>query len=153
MANLAVVLRRELQRLTSRELREAMRTVRALQKQVAKMRLEQRRHRQAVTALQRRAAAARPGLRNAGGVSAEQIRALRARLEMTREQFARVIGVSPGSIFGWEKGRTLPRGRSVEKLRQAMTSGVRDLRRAATAPTGGRRVIVKAARKARRPSR
>jgi hypothetical protein len=35
---------------------------------------------------------------------------VRDRMRMTREQFAKLVGVSPGSIFGWESGRTQPGG-------------------------------------------
>jgi DNA-binding transcriptional regulator YiaG len=47
------------------------------------------------------------------------VRALRARLAMTRERFARLIGVSPGSIFLWETGRARPRAGSLARLRKA----------------------------------
>jgi DNA-binding transcriptional regulator YiaG len=59
--------------------------------------------------------------RSAGGpgVKPSEIRALRARMGMTREKFARYLGVSPGSIFLWETGRAQPRAGSAARLRQA----------------------------------
>ena len=48
-----------------------------------------------------------------------EVRALRARMGMTREKFARHLGVSPGSIFLWETGRAQPRAGSAARLRQA----------------------------------
>ena len=59
------------------------------------------------------------------GMSPAAIRALRARLGMTREQFARYLGVSPGSIFLWESGRARPREASVARLRKVTASRTR----------------------------
>jgi DNA-binding transcriptional regulator YiaG len=58
----------------------------------------------------------------------QSIRSLRERLGMPRVEFAKLLGVSPGSIFGWETGRTLPRGRSVARLREVRKMGVRAAR-------------------------
>jgi transcriptional regulator with XRE-family HTH domain len=52
---------------------------------------------------------------------------------MTREQFARLLGVSPGSIFGWETGRTTPRGRSAARFLEVRKLGVRKVRASAGA--------------------
>jgi len=56
------------------------------------------------------------------------VRALRAKLGMTREQFARYLGVSPGSIFLWESGRAKPRAASLARLRRATASNTRAAR-------------------------
>ena len=53
------------------------------------------------------------------------VRALRAKLGMTREQFSRYLGVSPGSIFLWETGRARPRAASLAKLRKVTASNTR----------------------------
>jgi hypothetical protein len=50
---------------------------------------------------------------------------------MPRIAFAKLVGVSPGSIFGWETGRTLPRGRSVARLREVRKMRLRGARNAA----------------------
>ena len=65
----------------------------------------------------------------------EDIRNLRARLGMTREQFSKLLGVSPGSIFGWETGRTIPRGRSMVRVLEVRKMGVRKAR-ARVGPAG-----------------
>jgi hypothetical protein len=59
---------------------------------------------------------------------------------MTREQFARLLAVSPGSIFGWETGRTVPRGRSMARVLEVRKMGVRRARARITsaAPRRGR---------------
>ncbi len=49
-----------------------------------------------------------------GAMSPQAIRRLRGSLPRIR--FAKLVGVSPGSIFGWETGRTTPRGRSQKRL-------------------------------------
>ena len=61
----------------------------------------------------------------------QSIRSLRERLRMPRIAFAKLVGVSPGSIFGWETGRTLPRGRSAARLREVRKMGLRRARNAA----------------------
>ena len=62
-----------------------------------------------------------------------EIRALRARLGLSRVKFARLLGVSPGSIFGWERGASVPRPDSVARL---LTLGKRQTKKA---PAGVRR--------------
>ncbi len=61
-------------------------------------------------------------------VTPQSIRALRERLGMPRIKFAKLMGVSPGSIFGWETGRSLPRARSVARLREVRKMGLRAAR-------------------------
>jgi DNA-binding transcriptional regulator YiaG len=63
------------------------------------------------------------------------VRALRARFEMTRLQFAKLLEVSPGSIFGWETGRTLPRGKNLARMAEVRKLGTRRAR-ASVAATG-----------------
>jgi hypothetical protein len=50
--------------------------------------------------------------------SPKGVYALRSQLGMTRVRFAQALGVSPGSIFGWEHGRSLPRGRNIMRLQE-----------------------------------
>jgi DNA-binding transcriptional regulator YiaG len=147
MSNLAVALRSEVRRLASREIEKALRAVRRVRKQVETLRLQNQGQRRALATLERRLAR-RVGagvvtpLRGGVAVSATAIFALRRRLGMSRKAFARVVGVSPGSIFGWEKGRTLPRGGSVARLNELRRMGVRQIRQGAQAAGetfGGRR--------------
>jgi len=58
-------------------------------------------------------------------VSADSIRSFRSRVAMTREQFAKLLGVSPGSIFGWESGRTTPRRESLAQFRALKKGGLK----------------------------
>ena len=50
-------------------------------------------------------------------MTAAEIKALRARLDLTQEAMARVVGVSWTTVNRWETGRSAPRGLSVAALR------------------------------------
>jgi DNA-binding XRE family transcriptional regulator len=131
---LAAALKAEVRRLAAREVQKGLRSVRTLQRQIKKLRLQARTHRRGLRAVERsfgRLEARVPsgGRRGRGArLSGEDIRALRDRLGMTREQFARLLAVSPGSIFGWETGRTVPRGRSMARVVEVRKMGVRRAR-------------------------
>ncbi len=47
------------------------------------------------------------------------IRAIRKRLARTQEEFALMIGVSVGTLRGWEQGRRTPEGPAMALLRVA----------------------------------
>lgn len=133
--SLATLLKAGVARLAARANRAIQRRVTRLTKQTRALRranLEQRRD---LARLERgvarlREAGTRPATRVAHGpgISPAAVRSLRARLAMTREQFARYLGVSPGSIFLWESGRARPRAASLARLRSAMASRTRGAR-------------------------
>jgi DNA-binding XRE family transcriptional regulator len=141
---LAAALKAEVRRLAAKEVQKGLRALRAMQRQMKKLRLAARANRRGLRSVERsfgRLEARVPsgGRRGRGArLSGEDIRALRARLQMTREQFSRLLGVSPGSIFGWETGRTMPRGRSMARVLEVRKMGVRRARAKATAPAGTR---------------
>jgi DNA-binding transcriptional regulator YiaG len=138
MPNFASTLRTEVRRVAARETRKTLRKLRRLQIQVKALRLAARGHRRNMATMERRIQRLKARVRTAPGAAApgprgrrmapESIRALRAQLGMSRKDFARVVGVSPGSIFGWENGRNVPRGRSAARLRQVRQMGVRRAR-------------------------
>lgn len=150
--NLAAALRAEIRHHARQEVGKALRRLRRLQRSVAALRLKWQAQSRTLASVQRKmtrlrarvasgrgAAAPGPGGR---GASPEAIRSLRQRLRMTREQFARLLGVSPGSIFGWESGRTRPRSRSLARVIEVKKMGVREARSrvmAARRPSRGRR--------------
>jgi len=141
---LAAALKVEVRRLAAKEVQKGLRSLRALQRQMKKLRLAARLQRRAVRSVERgfgRLEARMPSSGRRGRsahLSGEDIRSLRANLRMTREQFARLVGVSPGSIFGWETGRTVPRGRSMARVLEVRKMGVRRAR-ARVAPATRRR--------------
>lgn len=134
--SLATLIKAEVGRLAVRAGRGLQRRVTRLQKQARVLRrasLDQRRElarlERGVLRL-RDASARRKGARPASGpgMSPAAVRALRSRSGMTREQFARQLGVSPGSIFLWETGRARPRAASLARLRKATASRTRAAR-------------------------
>ena len=135
---LASALKDTIRLVSAREIQKIMRRVRRLQRQVKALRQEGRAQRRIVTGVERRftrlkARALRTGVAAGPGrpLTPQSIRSLRERLRMPRIAFAKLVGVSPGSIFGWETGRTLPRGRSVARLREVRKMGLRRARNAA----------------------
>jgi DNA-binding transcriptional regulator YiaG len=128
------------------EVRKVLRPVRKLLQQVKVLKRAARDQRRNLAAVEARLdrLKARMALRRAGRgkgprVSADSIRSFRSRVAMTREQFARLLGVSPGSIFGWETGRTTPRGRSAARFLEVRKLGVRKVRASAQRPGNARR--------------
>ena len=124
--SLATLLKADINRLAARATRAIQRRVTRLQKQTRALRRTNLEHRRGLARLERgvarlRDAGARATTRAASGpaISPSAVRDLRARLGMTREQFARYLGVSPGSIFLWESGRARPRAASLARLRKA----------------------------------
>jgi len=127
-----------IRRVSAREIQKIMRRLRRLQRQVKALRQEGRAQRRIITGVERRftrlkGRALRTGVSAGPGrpLTPQSIRSLRERLRMPRIAFAKLVGVSPGSIFGWETGRTLPRGRSVARLREVRKMGLRRARNAA----------------------
>jgi len=114
MPTLAAVLKTEIRKLAARENRRFSSQLRGLRQRLKGLKAALRAQKLLVTRLERRLArVARPGPVGAPAeprVDGRRVAALRGRLQMSRLEFARLLGVSPGSIFGWEKGRTQPRG-------------------------------------------
>ena len=152
----AAALKDAIRRASARETQKTLRRLRRLQRQVKALRQEARAHRRIVTGVERRfarlkARVLRTGVSAGPGrpLTPQSLRSLRERLGMPRIEFAKLLGVSPGSIFGWETGRTLPRGRSVARLREVRKMGVRAARGGAT----GGRPRVRRRRAGRKPKR
>lgn len=120
MPTLAAVLRAEIRKLASRESRRWTAQLRGLRQRIKGLKQGLRAQKQAVARLERRlargAAGSQAGAASEAQVDGRRVAALRGRLQMSRVEFARLLGVSPGSIFGWEKGRTVPRGRNAARV-------------------------------------
>jgi DNA-binding transcriptional regulator YiaG len=134
-SNLAAALRTEVRRLNRKQIAGALRPLQKVQQQVSALRRDVHIQRVMMSRLERRLARLRaarrmslaPG-RRGRPLSGQSIRRLRDKLRMTREQFARALKVSPGSIFGWESGRTLPRPGSLVRFEELRKMGVRQAR-------------------------
>jgi DNA-binding transcriptional regulator YiaG len=135
--SLATLLKADLTQLAGRASRSIQRRVTRLQRQTRALRRANLQQRRGLARLERgvarlRDAGARPAAAAPGpGISPRAVRALRAGMGMTREQFARLLGVSPGSIFLWENGRARPRPASLARLRKAQASSTGSRTRAA----------------------
>jgi Helix-turn-helix domain len=157
--SLAAALKAEVRRHTLREVKKTKTRLRQLQKAMTMLRREVRKDRTVIGRLKARlgrvrVAAANRGRRRGDGpgrrTSPHTIRALRERMGLSRLQFSKLLGVSPGSIFGWETGRTTPRRGSLARFRALKKGGVKAARaQAGTVP--GRRRRRKAT--SRRPGR
>src|SRR5512145_1075733 len=49
----------------------------------------------------------------------------RKRLRMSRKKYAKLVGVSAQSIFGWEAGRSRPRRQALEAWKRIRSMGAR----------------------------
>lgn len=58
--------------------------------------------------------------------TADRLKAQRARLGLTQEQMARLLGVSSLSIWKWESGGAAPRASRVPKILQLLALGKRE---------------------------
>lgn len=155
--SLAAALKAEVRRHTVREVKKTKARLRDLQKAVTALRREVRKDRTVIGRLKARIvrfrATAAKGVRRSGEgpgrrTSPHTIRALRERMALSRLQFSKLLGVSPGSIFGWETGRTTPRRGSLARFRALKKGGLKAARAQAGAAPGRRRKAT--ARRARR---
>lgn len=64
----------------------------------------------------RLAEAGLPQIGPPSGVSPESLKNLRDRFELTQEELAALLGVSPVTVTAWETGKSTPRRSSVEKI-------------------------------------
>ena len=134
MPNLAGVLKGEIRRLARKEVRA---TVMPLRKLVTTMRRRMAQQRKLISELERaskrtvqsaRAPEAPASDATQIRFSPEWVKAHRKKLKMSRREYAKLIGVSAQSIFGWETGRTRPRRRALESWRRIRTMGLRELK-------------------------
>jgi DNA-binding transcriptional regulator YiaG len=157
--NLAGVLKGEIRRLARKEVRA---TVMPLRKLVTTMRRRIAQQRKLLSELER---ASKRSVNNARASEApasegtqirfspEWVKAHRKRVKMSRREYAKLIGVSAQSIFGWESGRTRPRRRALESWRRIRTMGLRELKAAEGAKPAKRGRRAKPGRKAKKTRR
>jgi transcriptional regulator with XRE-family HTH domain len=138
--NVMGVLRAEIRRLARKESRQELG---ALKKQITMMRRRLAESNRRIQGLEARArqilrnGSAGPARGAAGGedeggkqvrFSAAWVRAHRKKLGMSRQLYARLVGVSAQTIMGWEAGRTRPRRAVLKTWREIRGKGVRELR-------------------------
>jgi DNA-binding transcriptional regulator YiaG len=135
------VLRAEIRRLARKETKQEMADIKK-QLTVLRRRLaEWNRRMQGVEARARQLmksgsrAAPRGGAADDEGEDEKQVRfspmwvrTHRKKLGMSRQLYARLVGVSAQTIMGWEAGRTRPRRTALRNWRAIRAKGVRELR-------------------------
>ncbi len=146
MPNIAAVLKEEIRRLARREVRQ----------QISKTRRAAAQHRREIAQLKRqlllqerklRALEAREGMDKSAGAEADNgippgtrfsprsVRAQRKRLNLSAQQFARLLGVSPQTVYLWEQGKSRPRRSQLAALVAVRSVGRREaLRRLGETP-------------------
>ena len=156
--NLAGTLKSEIRRLARKEVRASVMPLRRLVAGLRRRVAQQRKHISELERSLRRSAgnshAAEAPEREDSQIrfSPEWVKAHRKKLKMSRRVYAKLIGVSAQSIFGWETGRTRPRRRALESWRKLRSMGVRELK-SLTGGTKGRKRRVAPKRRVRRTRR
>jgi DNA-binding transcriptional regulator YiaG len=155
MATFATSLRMEIRRLASKDIARALRPVRRMRRQLQALRLVSRGQQITIGKLERRLVSIQGRVRLQGRgfgrlasrrrhlIQPLEIHSIRKRLGLSRLKFAKLVGVSPGSIFGWEHGRTQPRGDSVKRLRELEKRGAPTEKARKAASKGSRRPAVR----------
>ena len=132
MPDVATVLKFEIQRLARKEVRAA---VTPLLKQVRELKRAQAQQKAILSSLNRTVQALAKGIDTGEApaqpaeedvrrarISPASVRRQRKRLKLSQKQMADLLGVSTGSIVGWEAGKSSPRGKN-----RAAFLGVRDM--------------------------
>jgi DNA-binding transcriptional regulator YiaG len=137
MPNIAAVLKDEIRRLARREIKaetgstkqavaqyrgdiaKLKRTVQAQQKEIAFLKVQERKR---LGQPQAAAAGALEGVR----FSVRSVRAQRQRLGLSREDFGKLIGVSPLTIYFWEIGKARPKKERLAALVAVRKLGKRE---------------------------
>jgi len=132
--NFAGALKGEIRRLARKEVRE---TVTPLKKLVAGLRRRVAQQRRLIAELERNIKRSRNQARAEESPSSEEsqirfspawVKRHRKKLNMSRRVYAKLVGVSAQSIFGWESGRTRPRRTALQSWRRIRGMGKRELK-------------------------
>ena len=151
MPNLASALKGEIRRLARKEIRESVTPLRKLVTALRKRVAQQRR---LIADLERNAKRSTKNVRPAEAHGSEEsqirfspawVKHHRKKLKMSRRVYAKLVGVSAQSVFGWESGRTRPRRTALEAWRRIRRMGLRELKEL----TGGDKAGSKRARRGR----
>lgn len=133
MPNIGNVLKSEIVRICRRELRGE---IAGLRKASANYRREIAALKRDMSALRKEVSSAAKGKKAAREAptksttshrfQARGLRTLRARLGLTSEAFAKLVGVSAQSIHNWEHGKAVPRARQLAALAKVRGMGKRE---------------------------
>jgi len=136
MPNIAAVLKDEIRRLARKEVKNRLaKTHRATVRyrtDIAKLKrtLKLQQHKLALLearqAKEPAAQAAPEEIASGARFSTRSVRAQRKRLKLSAEQYARLIGVSPQSVYLWERGQVRPKKAQFAALISARSLGRRE---------------------------
>jgi DNA-binding transcriptional regulator YiaG len=142
MANLAGAIKEEIRRLAKKEIKsETAATKQAVaqyRREIANLKRQVQQHEKTVTFLkkQERKRLAKPATDAAGepgaeGVrfSARSVKAQRDRLGFSAADYALLVGVSPLTVYNWEKGKSRPRAEQLAALVAVRGIGKREAAR------------------------
>lgn len=162
MPNIGAVLKQEIARLSRREIRSEVQATRkasaqyrrhiaALRRQVAALERQ-------LAMLSRRVQKAPADSQSESGTKfrfvAKGLRSQRARLGLSADEYAKLVGVSAQSIYNWEHGHATPRPAQVAAIARLRSMGKREARtQLGSAPAKGKRAPTKAKRAPRRRRR
>ena len=122
MPNLATALKQEIQRLARKEIKSATGTTKRssaqYRKDIAELKRQLRDLKKEVTFLrkQERKRIGKPATQAAAGTvrfSPSWVSGHRERLELSAADYAELVGVSPLTIYNWEKGKTKPQAKQL----------------------------------------
>ncbi len=138
MANIAAVLKDEIQRLARKEVKSHLgKTHRATvryRSDIAKLKrllkLQERKlaFLESQQAKQPKTDAAPEDVAPGSRFSARSVRAQRKRLKLTADEYARLVGVSPQTVYLWERGKVRPKASQFAALVVARSLGRREAR-------------------------
>jgi DNA-binding transcriptional regulator YiaG len=133
LPNIASVLKDEITRLCRKEIRAQLEPIRAASSNYRREIAELKRR---ITQLERQNNRLSKQMPEADTSPAEEERklrfvpkglgSLRKRLGLSIEEFARLLDVSPQSIYNWQTGKTVPRRAQLEKLASVRSIGKRE---------------------------
>ena len=129
MANIAGILRDEIGRLSRREIRKAIESIKkatkhhrhaiaALKSQVTQLERQVSVLTRTMTSFQQRFAAASDNGSSPTRIRfvAKGLRSHRTRLGLSASDFGKLVGVSANSVYAWESGTTTPRREQLAKI-------------------------------------
>ena len=137
MPDFTKVLRSEIIRLANKEVRRALgpltKQLKGLRKTVREQSRQLSGQRKAVSRIvkdQRKISASLPQEEDNKPIriSPASIKRHRARLRLSQREMGLLLGVSTGSVVGWESGRSSPRGKNGQAFARLRNMGVREVK-------------------------
>jgi DNA-binding transcriptional regulator YiaG len=163
MPNIAKLLKDEVSRLARRETNKALASIRKpalglrrttadLKRRVAQLEKELRSLRKTIDDLAKARPPAVPETTDKARITANGMRSLRRRLRLSGQEFARLLGITPQVVYGWEKasGPLRMRGTTRAAILAIRDIGAREARRRLEEMKGAKKPGKMAARRRRR---